>query len=168
MCGAISDRGEFDMIRKALIGGLLLPVLATIGQAEDKPKLPEGSPPRIVSIVGMKGDVVTYRDFFSMPIIPKAVDQPNPKELAPALHSAGPAIACAVEFSLKEGEVFDAEGNRLDAEAAKTRLVVGATVLVSTSEKKVDPAYLRIVEKKALILVHPLPPPGPPLPGCGQ
>jgi hypothetical protein len=36
------------MIPKHLIAGLLVALLATLGRAEEKPKLPEGSPPRLV------------------------------------------------------------------------------------------------------------------------
>jgi hypothetical protein len=37
--------------------------------------------------------------------------------------------------------------------------------LVSPSGKRVDPAYLRIIEKTVVILVHPPFQPAPPLPG---
>jgi hypothetical protein len=100
-----------------------------------------------------------------MPVILKASGKLRAGELAPALPSSGPVIACAVEFSLREGKVFDVEGHQLDAEAVKKRLVPGGTVLVSTSGKRVDPAYLRIIEKTMVILVHPPFQPAPPLPG---
>jgi hypothetical protein len=45
-------------------------------------------------------------------------------------------FVCVVEFSLKVGEVFDADGKKLNTDAAKKRLAVGDTVLVSTSGKK--------------------------------
>jgi hypothetical protein len=153
------------MTCKSLYGGFLLAVLGAISRADDKSGLPADSPPRIVSVVGVKGDVVSYRDFLSMSVIPKASGRPRPGELTPALPSSGPMIARAVEFSLREGKVFDVDGQQLGAEAAKKRLVPGGTVLVSTSGKRVDPAYLRIIEKAAVILVHPPAPPGPPLPG---
>jgi hypothetical protein len=153
------------MTTKSLYGGLFLAILGVVSRADDKLGLPAGSPPRIVSVVGVKGDVVTYRDFLSMPVIPKAPGGSRPGELTPALPSSGPMIACAVEFSLSDGKVFDIEGHQLDAEAVKQRLRPGGTVLVSTSGKKVDPAYLRIIEKTAVILVHPPGPPGPALPG---
>jgi len=156
------------MTTKSLYGGLLLALLGALARADDKPGLPAGSPPRIVSIVGVKGDVVTYRDFLSMPVIPKASGRSRPGELTPALPSSGPLIACAVEFSLREGTVLDIEGHQLGAEAVKERLVPGGTVLVSTSGKKIDPAYLRIIEKTAVILVHPPAPPGPPPPGSDK
>jgi hypothetical protein len=153
------------MTSKSLYGGLVLAVLGAISRADDKSGLPADSPPRIVSVVGVKGDIVTYRDFLGMPVLPKAFGKLRPGELAPALPSAGPMIACAVEFSIREGKVFDVEGHQLDAEAVKKRLVPGDTVLVSTSGKRVDPAYLRIIEKTAVVLVHQLFQPAPPLPG---
>jgi hypothetical protein len=159
------------MIHKYLITGLLLAALTAVGQAEDKPKLPEGPPPRLVNVVEVKGDLVVYRDFYlMMPLLPKKPGhssaallmwQLNRNELIPSHPLAGPSMGCAVEFSLKEGEVFDAEGNKLTGEAAKKRLAVGDIVLVSTYGRKVDSAYLRIVKKETLILVHP--PPRPPL-----
>jgi hypothetical protein len=152
------------MIRKSLLGGLILTSLATCGQAQDRHVVPEATPPRFVSVIEVKGEVVVYRDFLGLSVTPKAADRQDHKGLIPANPYPGPMIACAVEFSLKDGEVYEAGGGRLDAEAVKRRLVVGATVLVSTSGKKVDPAYLRIVEKGSLILVPPVPPTGPPLP----
>ena len=152
------------MIDKHLIAGLLIVVVGPLARAEDKSKIPEGSPPRLVSILELKGDVVVYRDFYFVPPIPKKAGQFDPKEPVPSHPSAGPAFACAVEFPLKSGAVFDAAGTRLTREAARKRFAVGDTVLVSTSGKKVDPAYLRVVKKETLILVHPVPPPGPPLP----
>jgi hypothetical protein len=113
------------MTCKSLYGGFLLAVLGAISRADDKSGLRADSPPRIVSVVGVKGDVVSYRDFLSMPVIPKASGRPRPGELTPALPSSGPMIACAVEFSLGEGKVFDVDGQQLGAEAAKKRLVPG-------------------------------------------
>jgi hypothetical protein len=45
-----------------------------------------------------------------------------PDKLRPAHPSDGPILANDVEFSLKEGEVFDAEGKKVDAEAVKNGL----------------------------------------------
>jgi hypothetical protein len=152
------------MNHKHLIAGSLVAFLAALAQAEDKPKLPEGSPPRLASVIEVKGDLVVYRDFYFTPPIPKKAGQFNLKEPVPSHPSGGPKFACAVEFPLKDGEVFDAEGKKLNADAAKKRLAVGDTVLVSTSGSKVDPVYLRVVKKETLVFVHPAPPPGPPLP----
>jgi hypothetical protein len=152
------------MIHKHLIAGSLIAFLAALAPAQDNPKLPEGSPPRLASVIEVKGDLVVYRDYYFGPRIPKKAGPLNPKEPVPAHPSAGPLFACAIEFSLKDGEVFDAEGKKLNADAAKKRLAAGDTVLVSTSRSKVDPAYLRVVKKETLVFVHPAPPPGPPLP----
>ena len=43
------------MTSKSLFGGLVLAVLGAISRADDKSGLPAGSPPRIVSVVGVKG-----------------------------------------------------------------------------------------------------------------
>jgi hypothetical protein len=152
------------MIHKYLIAGFLVALLAPLAEAEDKPKLPDGYPPRLASVLEVKGDLVVYRDFYFMPPIPKKPGQLNPKEPVPSHPSAGPMFACAVEFSLKDGEVFDADGKKLNADAAKKRLAVGDTVLVSTSGKKVDPVYLRVVKRETLVLVHSAPLPGSALP----
>jgi hypothetical protein len=121
---------------------------------QEKQKLPEEPPPQLASVVEIKGDVIVYRDYYSHGPIPKKGLVP-PKALPPAYPSDGPLLAYAVEFSLKTGEVFDAEGKKVDAAAAKKRLEVGATVLISTSGKEVDPAYLRVFKKETLVLVHP-------------
>lgn len=155
------------MLRIFLVSSLV-PFVTTAAQAQDKPALPVGLPPRIVSILRVEGDLVVYRDFLYVALMPKVPGRLRPGELAPALAAAGPAIPCAVEFPLKEGEVYDAEGNRLEVQEARKRLAAGSLVLVSASGKKVDPAYLRIIDKAALILVPPLPPPGPRPPGGGE
>ena len=134
---------------------LLLPASTALGQ--ENPRLPEGAPPRLVTVVEIKGDVVVYRDFFSVgPLpVPKEPGPIDTKKLTPALPMSGPTLACAVEFSLKEGTVYDVKGNKLSAETAKKRLGIGDTVLVSTTTKTVDPAYLRVLNQEALIFVHP-------------
>jgi hypothetical protein len=153
--------GDYLMIPKHLMAGFVLLHFAALVQAEDKPKLPDGSPPRLVSIIEVKGDLVIYRDFCFTPPIPKKAGALNPKEPVPSHPSTGTMFACAVEFSLKEGEVFDAEGKKLNADTAKKRLGAGDTVLVSTTTgKKVDPIYLQVVKKETLVFVHPAPPPG--------
>jgi hypothetical protein len=155
------------MIRNCMAAGLLAAVVATPGGAQDKPKLPDGTPPRLVSVVEVKGDVVVYRDFYFAPPIPQRTGQINAKELVPSHPAGGPLFGCAVEFPLREGEVYDTEGNRVAAEAVRGRLAVGDTVLVSTSGKAVAPEYLRAFRKGTLVFVHPKPKPGPPLPKPG-
>jgi hypothetical protein len=143
---------------------LLLPASTALGQ--EKPKLPEGTPPRLVTVVDIKGDVIVYRDFFSVgpSPIPKEPGPIDTKKLTPARPMFGPTIPCAVEFSFKEGTVYDVKGNKLSAETVKKRLGIGDTVLVSTTTKIVDPGYLRVVNREALIFVHPPAKPGPALP----
>jgi hypothetical protein len=145
---------------------LLLPPSTALGQ--EKPKLPEGTPPRLVTVVDIKGDVIVYRDFFSMgpglSPFPKETGPIDTKKLTPARPMFGPTIPCAVEFSFKEGTVYDVKGNKLSAETVKKRLGIGDTVLVSTTTKTVDPGYLRVVNQEALIFVHPPAKPGPALP----
>lgn len=58
----------------------------------------------------------------------------------------------------KETEVYDAGNNRLaDAEIWK-RLKTGVPILLSADGRKVDPAYLGIVKKDAIIVAIPQPP----------
>ena len=148
---------------------VLFLMMASTSQSQEKPKLPEGTPPRLVTVVEIKGDVIVYRDFFDVGLGPSPFPkEPGPidtRKLTPARPTFGPTIPCAVEFSLKEGTVYDVKGNKLSAETIKKRLGIGDTVLVSTTTKTVDPAYLRVVNQEALIFVHPQPkPPTVPLP----
>jgi hypothetical protein len=152
------------MILKHLITGLGVTLFAAVAEAGDKPKLPHGPPPRLATILEKKADSVVYQDFYFAPPIPKKFGQLDTKKPVPSHPSAGPMFAIAVEFSFKGGQVFDVAGKKLNAEAAKKRLAVGETVLVSMSSGKVDPAYLRVLKKTTLILVHPVPQPGPALP----
>jgi hypothetical protein len=152
---------------RVFLSTLFFFVLANTNQGQEKPKLPEGTPPRLVTVVEIKGDLVVYRDFFTIgsSLMPKVVGQINPNKLTPASPMFATSLPCAVEFSLKEGTVYDVKGNKLSAETARKQLGIGDTVLVSTTTKKVDPAYLRVVNQEALIFVHPQPkPPTVPLP----
>jgi hypothetical protein len=152
------------MNHKWLILGFLFAALMAVARAEDKPRLPEGPPPRLATVVEVKGDVVVYRDFYFAPPVPKKAGPLTLTELVPSHPSSGPWFTCAVEFPLKEGQVCDAAGKKLDAGAARKRLAAGDTVLVSLAGKEVDPAYLRVVKKETLVLIHPPSPLGPPLP----
>jgi hypothetical protein len=152
------------MPRTLLIALLLWVGFAVISRADDKLQLPKGTPPRLVSVVKVDGDVLSYRDYL-MPLIPKQSDRLNAGELVPSHPAIVAMFAGVVDFSFKEGTVLDGEGKKINAVEARKRLKVTDTVLVSTSGTAVDPTYLRILKKDALILVHPLPPPGPPLPG---
>ena len=159
------DPAYLQIVRK---GTIVLPLVSgpIASGAADKPKLPKGAPsqftvvlpngtpPRFATVVAMKGDVIVYRDCWVVPAIPKKAGPPNSKELAPAPGSGYPSAAfLAVEFSLKDGLVLDAQGRKLDVNTAKKRLAVGDTVLVGWNTK-VDPAYLRVVKKGTIILVH--------------
>jgi hypothetical protein len=158
------------MIRIYLVAGLFWAVSAALGAPEEKPKLPKEPPPRLATVIQVKEDVVVYRDFQVFPAIPKKLEPGQIKdkdtELIPAdPFSLPPAPGFAVDFSLKEGEILDGEGKKLDIQTAKKRIAVGDTVLVADAGRKIDPAYLRVIKKEAVILVHPAPKPGPPLPG---
>lgn len=154
------------MIRACSATFFLCVLAAVNSPAQEQAKLPEGTPPRIASVVEVKGDVVVYRDFLSLgsSLTPKEKGKIDPEKLTPAKPFPVPMIPCAVEFSLKDGAVFDVKGIKLSLEAAKKRLGIGDTVLVSTSGKKVDPSYVRIVKEDVLIFVHPRPAPATVLP----
>jgi hypothetical protein len=153
------------MVRRHLSAGLLVAALAAPGRADDKPKLPEGPPPRLASVLEVRGDVVVYRDYSYSLLIPKGAGPFDPTKPVPSYPATGVMYACSVEFSLKDGQVFDAAGNKLDAGTARKRLAVGDTVLVCLVGRKVDTAYLGVVKKETLVLVPALPlPPALPVP----
>lgn len=55
----------------------------------------------------------------------------------------------------KETEVFDGGNNRLADPEIWKRLKTGIPILLAADGRKVDPAYLAIVEKDAIILANP-------------
>jgi hypothetical protein len=72
-----------------------------------------------------------------------------------------------VQYSLKDGKVRDTTGKLVPAENVLERIKAGSALLLVLGADRVDPAYLKIVSKDALILfpglpstVAPPPPPG--------
>src|SRR5947209_7519678 len=141
------QRRIHPMIRASLITVLLFGILADFGRADDKSQLPTRTPPRLVSVVKVNGDVLSYRDFAFMPMIPMQPAQLKAVDLVPSLPVTGSFFAGIVNFSFKEGTLLDGEGKQIDAVGARKQLKPGDTVLVSTSGKVIDPAYLRVLRK---------------------
>lgn len=148
------------MSRVAWLGSALLLSAAAAGGDERQP--PKTAPPHVVSVAKVDGDVLEYWEFFLTPPLPVKAGAVKPgDEGRPPLPLA---IPLAVKFSLKDGAVYDVAGNKVAPEAARRRLAKGDVVLVSGDYRPVDPAYLKVFTKDVLILVHPAPGPGPPLP----
>src|SRR5262249_41590862 len=57
-----------------------------------------------------------------------------------------------------DAELFDAAGRAITEKEFRKRVRAGSVVLVSTGQKKVDPAYLRVLREEAVVVVGPLVP----------
>ena len=134
------------------------------GQAQNSRSLPDDPPPRIVTVVetDAENDAVVYRDYFFTPPDFKS-GRPKPNELIPADGPGRPLAAFSVRFPLKQGTVLNVDGKRVPPGKVIEQLETGDSVVVSRTAN-IDTAYLRILRAETLILIHPAPPPGPPVP----
>ncbi len=58
-----------------------------------------------------------------------------------------------LKLKLKNAEVFEPSGRKLDGEELWKRLAIGATVVIPVDGKAVDSAYLRVLAKDTLVFV---------------
>ena len=151
------------MSRLVGVGVAVLMVVGNSVRGDDK-ALPKGAPPRVVSVlkVDAVAGVIEYRERFPGLVLPEKDGPVKPGDAAlPAITLPG---FVTVKFPLKTGTVYDAAGKKVEPEEAAKRLAAGDIVLVSGDYGPVDPVYMKVFTKEVLILVHPAPRPGPPLP----
>jgi hypothetical protein len=155
------------MIRSSLTALALL-ALAGGGRADDKLLSP---PPRFVTVneVNEKIGEVIFSEL-TMRYIPKEVEREvfeDGKKVTVKQTVFVPEYTTAlVKFAVKDGQVFDGAGKKLDATDVWKRVAVGAPVVLSSNFRMVDDTYLKLLSKDALVFVpaQPKAPPPPPAP----
>jgi len=146
----------------------------------DTPREVTGPPPRLVLIqkVDKARKLVSTCEFEAVPVtkqktVQKKVGGQVVAETVNYIEYVH--VRKEVPFRMKGVVVYDTEGKVLAPDTYWQRLKVGAVVLLSADNKKVDPAYLKFARPETLILVLfpeepgetvPIPPePIPPPPG---
>jgi hypothetical protein len=154
------------MISSSILAALLPLTLAAPAPEEKPATLPTTPPPRITNVATLDpqaGEIVLHEvTQQAVPELRKQIRTVNGKAVEVEYTVYVPVLVQQQrKFSLKEGKALDTTGAPLEAAEVWKRLKVGAAVLVSGDGNKVDPAYLGIVAKDAVILAFP---PGPDAP----
>lgn len=124
---------------------------------QERARLPEGPSPVFVTVaqVDKASGELTYLEIVSTPVTVAVTFKKGDEE-----HVREEVILRRdlrlVKVQLDDVQAFDAESNKLTAEAVSRRLVAGMTVLVSADGKQVEPLYLQMLKKDTLILLAPL------------
>jgi hypothetical protein len=148
------------MISTSLLAVVLPLALAAPGPDEKKAALPTTPPPRIASVSELKpeeGEITLHEVTQQMvPELRKEQRTVNGKTVEVTVtHYRAVVVQQQRKCYLKEGKAYDTAGAPLEAAEVWKRLKVGAPVLVSADGNKVDPAYLGVVAKEAVILAFP-------------
>jgi hypothetical protein len=140
---------------------VVLPLaLAAPGPEEKKAAFPTTPPPRIACVGALKpeeGEITLHEVTVQMvPELRKELRTVNGKtvEVAATFYRAV-VVQQQRKCYLKEGKAYDTAGAPLEAAEVWKRLKVGSPVLVSGDGNKVDPVYLGVVAKEAVILAFP-------------
>lgn len=154
-----------EMVRTTLVIALMtLGALGGPGAAQEKPEFPTGLAPRFVAVEAIKDRDVLVREIHER-LVPretaKVVERQGKVERVTVVSYEREYRPAVKAYPIAFVQVYDAAGKQLSAEEALKRLTPGTVMLVAADGKRVDPAYLRIVRKDALILVL-SPPAAPP------
>src|SRR5262245_16064152 len=124
----------------------LIAVVATLAFAFAAPTAgiaenagPEGPAPRFFTVLGFFENGKGFE-------MHEQVRRDPGDDLAARIHS--------VRFT--DVELFDAAGKEITEKEFRKRVRVGSVVLVSADQKRVDPAYLRVVREDTVVVVGPL------------
>lgn len=135
----------------------------------DTPRTVSGPPPRIVLIqkVDKAEMLVTTCEFETVPVTKEKTIQTNVggRVVEEKIYYVEYAqLRKEIPFQMKGVMVYDTEGKVVGPDTYWQRLKVGAVVLLSADNKKVDPAYLKFARPETLILVPSPEKPGEPQP----
>jgi hypothetical protein len=154
---------------RACVALLALAALVPAARADDKFI---GPPPRIVLVAAIdrKEGQVTFHEVVSRMVVREIVREvvkDNVKEKIKDTVFVPEFATVEFKFALKDVQVYDGAGKKLDSDDALKRLEVMAPVLIAAGSQPVDPAYLKLLNKDALVFVPTpkttaIPPPPPP------
>jgi hypothetical protein len=139
-----------------------VPLLAAQDQTKDQP--PEAPAPTFAYVSGYDKDKDTLRvrSFVYVPVTKqatRAVVRNGQQVTETYTYTEMAAETRESAYPLKGAQFYDGAGKKLKDDEARDRLKAGRTVLLSQDPKGVDPAYLKVLAKDALIIV-----PGAPQP----
>jgi len=141
-----------------ILVGLFCVAVASVAIAEEKTPLPKTAPPTFLFISEIDKDrfLVEVREM--VPVtreIEVKVEKNGRIVLEKRAVTEYMTVARMVAYPLKDAKILDAEGKELKKEDAWKTLKPGMAVLVTTDKNGVDPAYLKLLSRDALILVMP-------------
>jgi hypothetical protein len=154
---------------RTCIALLALAALVPAARADDKFI---GPPPRIVLVSGIdrKEGQVSFHEIVSR-MVPKEIEREVVRDGVKVKVKEAVFVpeftTMEFKFALKDVQVYDGAGKKVDADDALKRLEVKAPVLIAAGSLPVDPAYLKLLNKDALVFVPTpkttsIPPPPPP------
>jgi hypothetical protein len=108
--------------------------LNAVALAEDEVKPPKGLPPRFMTVAKIDKDNVE--------LIEVQAVEGRPDDSTESRRTA----------RLKSLHGFDTKGKELGREIWQKRLKAGDVVVVATDDKKIDPAYLRVLKDDTVVL----------------
>jgi hypothetical protein len=142
-----------------LFATLVVATLIIAPAPEDKPKLPDSPPPRLVSVSAVDGKegTCTVRTIIvkTVPVQEQVAINVNGRtviETRTVLKSI--TEAREEKVAVKSSDVFDGEGKPVTEDDVWKRLTVGATIAIAVDSNKVNPAYLAAFKKETLIFVQ--------------
>jgi len=155
-------------MRGSCLAALAALALARPGLADDK--LP-GPPPHFVTVqnVDRKAGEITFAELTMHYVareVTREVVQDGKKVPVKETVYVPEFRTGLIKYSVADGQVYDGAGKKLDADEVWKRATVGAAVLLSSDFRMVDDAYLKLLNKDALVFVPALPkapPPPPPM-----
>ncbi len=145
------------MVRWRMALALLIP-LAGQNLRADPVELPETASPSFATVVKVNPEAgeLTYHSMLLEKVKQYGAYERDGKKVTGWYWDHAYAER-QLRFSLRDGQAYDAEGNRLQAGELWKRVAVGATVLIAPDGQKVSPGYLRVVRRETVILVPPPP-----------
>jgi len=139
----------FALFASALVGNPALP--------EERVIMPKGSPPEFVFVSGVDKDKGVFK-------VQTSVAMPVTKTVTKVVVINGmnvPQMVSVIEYQYSTKEesrnlaafrVLDAQGKELEGDAGWKRLADGKLVIRQAGTEPIDPAYLKLLAKDALIL----------------
>jgi hypothetical protein len=135
-------------------------VLCALAAAADDQ--PEYKQPPALLLVKLDGDMISYRFYAAVSRAVKKVVEvdDNGKKVKKEVieHQTGMELV-ENRFDLKKAKFSTAGGKKLDLEAVKKRLAKPQVVAMAMGYKPVDEAFLKVLDKDAIVIVPEKPKP---------
>jgi hypothetical protein len=134
-------------------------VAAVLGLAPlDRTDKPLGPPPRFVVVeeADAKKGVVTYSEI-TMEFVPvnqvrEVVEDGVTKKVTETV-LVPQYKTVMVNFAVKDGQVYDGDGKKLDADEVWKRATPKTPIVLASDSRMIDAAYLKLLKKETLVFV---------------